>query len=178
VLAYSGRDGRIHVVDTDTDRERWSSGKGEPAIQLEWSADGTRLLALGPRTLRVYQGNGRLLRTIRHAGAPASVAFRRGRTFAFARRLDSGRSEVVLMPAEREGEPQSVFRGIGAFGAIGWSPDRRWLLVPWPSADQWVFVRVGTAPRIVTESEITRYFSPAAAGGVFPTLSGWCCPAQ
>jgi dipeptidyl aminopeptidase/acylaminoacyl peptidase len=176
VLAYADRAGRIHVVDVDTRRERWRSERGDSNVQLEWSSDGTRLLALGTRTLRIFQGNGVLLRTIRHSGGPASVAFRRdSRTFAFARRIDTARSEVVLLPAERVGSARSIFRGIGAFGSIAWSPDRRWLLVPWPSADQLVFVRVGTPPRIVTESEITGYFSPGAPGGVFPTISGWCC---
>ncbi len=176
VLAYSDRGGRIHVVDTDSGRERWRSAAGEPAIQLEWSSDGTRLLALGARTLRIFQGNGVLLRALRHGGAPGSVAFRRGsHVYAFARRLGDGRSDVVLLRAERTGRAEAIFRGAGAFGAIAWSPDGRWLLVPWPSADQWVFVRVGTPPRLVAESEITRYFSPAAPAGVFPTLSGWCC---
>ena len=176
VLAYSDRAGRIHVVDTDSRRLRWRSAPGDLNIQLEWSSDGTRLLALGTRTLRIFQGNGVLLRTIPTGGAPASVAFRRsGHTFAFAHRADTSRSEVVLLPAERDGAPRSVFRGVGAFSEIAWSPDGKWLLVPWPSADQWVFVRSGRPPKLVAESEITRYFSPAAPGGVFPTLAGWCC---
>ena len=176
VLAYSDRAGRIHVVDTDSRRLRWRSAPGDLNIQLEWSSDGTRLLALGARNLRIFQGNGVLLRTIPTGGAPASVAFRRnGHTFAFAHRADTLRSEVVLLPAERDGAPRSVFRGVGAFSEIAWSPDGKWLLVPWPSADQWVFVRSGRPPKLVTESEITRYFSPAAPGGVFPTLAGWCC---
>ncbi len=176
VLAYSDRDGRVHVVDVDTGRERWRSPPGEPAYQLDWSSDGTRLLALGARTLRVFQGNGTLLRTMRHRGAPAAVAFRPGgRVFAFAHGVETSRSDVVLLRAERGGDARTVFRGAGSFGAIAWSPDGTWLLVPWPSADQWIFVRVGTPPRIVTESEITSYFSPGAPGGVFPVLSGWCC---
>jgi hypothetical protein len=176
VLAYSDRAGRIHVVDTDTGQQRWRSAPGDLNIQLAWSSDGTRLLALGARTLRVFQANGVLLRTIPTGGAPASVAFRpNGHTFAFARRTAGGRSEVIVLAAERSGVPRSVFRGAGAFGEIAWSPDRRWLLVPWPSADQWVFVRLGRPPKIVTESEITRYFSPADPAAVFPTLSGWCC---
>lgn len=176
VLAYSDRDGRIHVVDTDRRQERWRSSGGDPAIQLEWSSDGTRLLALGARSLRVFQGNGVLLRTIPIDGVPAGVAFRPGsRTFALAQRLNGSRGEVTLLPGKRSGRARPIFRGAGAFSQITWSPDGRWLLVPWPSADQLVFVRVGTPPRIVTESEITSYFSPAAPGGVFPTISGWCC---
>jgi hypothetical protein len=82
-----------------------------------------------------------------------------------------------LLAAERRGRTlaQSIFRGAGAFNQLAWSPNGRWLLVPWPLADQLVFVRVGRPPRIVTESEITSYFSPSAPGGVFPTISGWCC---
>jgi Tol biopolymer transport system component len=176
VLAYSDRAGRIHVVDTDSRRRRWRSAPGDLNIQLEWSSDGTRLLALGARNLRIFQGNGELLRTIPTGGAPASVAFRRkGHSFAFAHRIDGARSEVVLVPAERTGGLRSMFRGAGAFGEIAWSPDGKWLLVPWPSADQWVFVRSGKPPKIITESEITRYFSPDDPGAVFPTLSGWCC---
>jgi len=176
LLAYADRAGRVRVIDIDARRERWSSPPGGRTIELAWSPDGTRLVAIGPRRLRVFQGNGVLLRTIPTGGAPASVAFRRdGHIFAFAHRVQGGRSEVILLPAERAGSPRSIFRGAGAFGQIAWSPDKRWLLVPWPSADQWVFVRSGGPPKIVTESEITRYFTPAAPGGVFPTLSGWCC---
>jgi hypothetical protein len=178
VLAYSDRGGRIHVVDVDTGLERWRSARGDPAYQLAWSFDGTRLLALGAGSLRVFQGNGVLLRTIPIGSGPAAVAFKpNSRTFALAQRLDASRSEVVLLPAARRGGAlaQSIFRGVGAFGQLAWSPNGRWLLVPWPSADQLVFVRLGRPPRVVTESEITRYFSPDAPGGVFPTISGWCC---
>lgn len=178
VLAYADRAGRIHVVDTESRKERWRSTPGDLNIELEWSSDGTRLLALGPRNLRIFQGNGVLLRTIPIGGAPAAVAFRpNSHTFALAQRVDGSRGEVTLHPAERRGQglAPAIFRGAGAFGEITWSPNGRWLLVPWPSADQLVFVRVGRPPRIVTESEITGYFSPSAPGGVFPTISGWCC---
>ena len=48
-----------------------------------------------------------------------------------------------------------VFRGTGSFDQAVRSPDGRWLLVTWPTADQWVFVRPGTPRRIVGASRIT-----------------------
>ena len=62
-----------------------------------------------------------------------------------------------------------VFRGTGSFDQAVRSPDRRWLLVTWPTADQWVFVRPGTPRRIVGASRISVQF------GGFPRVQGWCC---
>ena len=66
-----------------------------------------------------------------------------------------------------------IFRGTGSFGDLAWSPDGRWLLVTWPTADQWVFVRVTGPRRIVAVSNVTRQFG----GGAFPRIAGWCCSA-
>jgi hypothetical protein len=54
---------------------------------------------------------------------------------------------------------------------LSWSPDGRWLLVSWPGADEWVFVRVVGAPRIRAVSRIAQQFSERS----FPRLDGWCC---
>ena len=62
-----------------------------------------------------------------------------------------------------------VFRGAGSFEQAVHSPDGRWLLVTWPTADQWVFVRPGTPRRIVGASRISVQF------GGFPRVQGWCC---
>jgi hypothetical protein len=61
-----------------------------------------------------------------------------------------------------------IFSGAGVRG-VAWSPDGRWLLVDWPAADQWVFVRV-PPQRLVTVSNIRSTFGDGA------TLAGWCCP--
>jgi hypothetical protein len=74
-----------------------------------------------------------------------------------------GQSEVVS-------HGQVVFRGTGVFGQVVRSPDGRWLLVTWPTANQWVFVR--TKPRkIVGAARISTQF------GGFPRVEGWCCGA-
>ena len=47
-----------------------------------------------------------------------------------------------------------VFEGAASFPSLTWSPDGKWLLVAWPAADQLVFVRVGTAPKLVAVSNV------------------------
>jgi hypothetical protein len=73
----------------------------------------------------------------------------------------AGQSEVVL-------DGRVVFRGTGVFDGVVESPDGRWLLVSWPTANQWVFVR--TKPRkIVGVARITQQFGRAAR------VDDWCC---
>ena len=61
-----------------------------------------------------------------------------------------------------------LFRGTGFFRQVAYSPNGRWLLVSWPTANQWVFVR-STPRKIVGASRIAVQF------GGFPRVSGWCC---
>src|SRR4029453_13231668 len=74
--------------------------------------------------------------------------------YAFVRdptiRRRAGQSEVLA-------HGRVGFRGTGVFDQVLRSPDRRWLLVTWPTANQWVFVR--TKPRkIVGVARITQQF--------------------
>jgi hypothetical protein len=63
-----------------------------------------------------------------------------------------------------------VFAGAGRFADVEWSPDGRWLLLNWPSADQWLFIRSATVNKIRAVSNISSNFGPNAR------LAGWCCP--
>jgi hypothetical protein len=63
-----------------------------------------------------------------------------------------------------------LFSGAGTFDGLAWSPNGRWLLVAWHDADQWVFVRDGSTPRIAAASNVSSQFD-----GSFPRLEGWCC---
>jgi hypothetical protein len=57
-----------------------------------------------------------------------------------------------------------------------WSPDGAWLLIPWRTADEWLFVRPGPIKRIVAVDQVTRLFTPDAEfPSQFPRLGGWCC---
>jgi hypothetical protein len=187
VLAYSAPDGSVRVVAADARRVLWRSPAAEAPTELDWSGDGQRLVAVGPTTLRVFDATGRLLRRVRLMGKPpepAAVAAHRvafaGRTHRFALARGgplTGQSEVVLVDAERRaGRATRVFAGAGAFSDLAWSPDGRWLLIAWPSADQWLFIQSGHAEKVVAISNVRRQFSPGTAGrAAFPRVSGWCC---
>jgi hypothetical protein len=61
-----------------------------------------------------------------------------------------------------------VFRGTGVFEQVVGSPDHHWLLVTWPTANQWVFIRLQPR-RIIGVSRITQQFGREAR------VAGWCC---
>ena len=182
VLAYSRLDGSVAVMAADERRVLWRSAPAQAPIELLWSADGRRLLAVGTRAVRVFDERGTLLRTIptsAPSGTRRSAAFAgRGHRFALIRAAAGGQSEVVLLDAERDTRPgRRVFVGAGELDGLAWSPDGRWLLIGWRSADQWVFVRASDAGRIVAVSDIAREFSPGSARPEpAPLISGWCCP--
>jgi hypothetical protein len=168
VLAYSdGRDAVVYDTDAGTVVRRLPG----PVSKLAWSADGRLLLVFAPYRTRVYAGSRRVA-----ADDPSDATFDRDASF-------SGRSrEVVAIRAA--GSPagsgssvfslttgRTLFRGTGVFDQLAWSPDGRWLLVTWPTADQWVFVR--TKPRkIVGASRISAQF------GGYPRIASWCCLAR
>jgi hypothetical protein len=63
---------------------------------------------------------------------------------------------------------RTFFNGSGVLSQLVSSPDGRWLLLAWPTANQWVFVRL--QPRkIVGVSRVTQQFGRSA------TIQGWCC---
>jgi hypothetical protein len=68
-------------------------------------------------------------------------------------------------------EERDLFTGSGEFRQVAWSPDGRWLLVGWPTADQWVFVRVAGPRTIRAASNLSAQFRSRS----FPVVDGWCC---
>ena len=178
VLSYADANGSVTTVAADERRVAWRSPPAQAPHELAWSPDGERLIAVGGRAVRVFDARGRLLRTIATGGAAGSAAFQpRGHRFALVRRFADGHSEVVLLDAERRARPpQRVFVGRGELGELAWSPDRHWLLIGWPSADQWLFVRSSDATRILAVSDLRRQFSPGATlSPEAPRIADWCC---
>jgi hypothetical protein len=164
VLAYSSG-GRAIVLDVDSGAALLRTPRGPTPTKLAWSDDGRRLLVFSPTRLRVYDGRGRVVL----ADDPSDATADSDATFAPAThrlvviRVHGSQSDVFTGESGR-----LLFRGTGVFRQVAYSPNGRWLLVSWPTANQWVFVR-STPRKIVGASRIAVQF------GGFPRVSGWCC---
>ncbi len=177
-LAYLTGRHRVVVRDADTGRTLWSANPGAAVVKLAWTIDGQRLLALAPTTVRVYGASGVLTSTVtfaRNGLAIDGALSPDGRTLAL---VLGGTAGNVVTEDLRARDPthRRVLTGRG-LRQLDWSPDGRWLLVSWPAANQWVFVRVVGAPRIEAVSRIAQQFS-TGTGFTFPQLDGWCCTPQ
>jgi len=168
---------------------RWALPRRSPRFPA-WTGTrtDTRIAYISEGKLRIVAGDG----TGDHAVAKASLlrpVWLRGRKVLFGTssglaiyddRTGSGR---ILRNYQRAYDPvverlpgqskvvyhgRVVFRGTGVFGQVVPSPNGKWLLVTWPTADQWVFVRPGTR-KILGVSRISSQF------GGFPRVEGWCC---
>lgn len=164
VLAYSDGE-RAMVLDADTRvvilRLRLHAG----TWKLAWSSDGRLLLALAARGLRIFEPTGKLVLARNSESRPFVDAAFEPRTHRVVALREYGfQSEVVSALTGRV-----VFRGTGTFGQLSWAPRRHWLLVTWPTANQWVFLRTRPSRRIVGASRIASQF------GGFARVSGWCC---
>jgi hypothetical protein len=177
-LAYATRAGTLVVRDADSGAVVWSA-RAVGVRALSWSADGGRLLVLGRAGALIYDPAGRVRTRISlPPGAQAldGALSPDGRKLALV--LGGNRDDVALanLAASRP-QLRPAFSGAG-LRALAWSPDGRWLLVSWPAADQWVFVRIAGSPRIAAVSRIAEQFAVGASASGFPRLEGWCCTAQ
>ncbi len=163
----------VVVRDADTGRAVFTHGLSAPARGLSWTADGSRLLILTGSRALVLDGAGHTLaRFSPRAGgslrdgalAPDDhhVALLDGRSITLA-------ALPPLRPASRV-----LFSGAG-LRQLAFSPDGHWLLVSWPAADQWIFLRAAGMPRIDASSRITEQFAATRRQSGFPELDGWCC---
>ena len=144
---------------------------------LEWSADGRYLLARGSHTIELFDSNGARLTPLGPGAAPVTdAAFSsRGHSIAFLQQVpikQGHRSFLWVFPRIQPDATRAyrVFAGTGLFGGVEWSPDGRWLLLDWDSADQWLFIRSATVKRVTPVSNVTASF------GHDVRLAGWCCP--
>ena len=166
VLTYV--DGAGAIVSEDVERRRvlWRRAASTAVRELQWSADGRRLLVRYGRHVDVRTRDGRLFTGIRPSSARVTDSTVRAPLHENTHALErQGDAEIL-----HNGEPGGrLFAGSGAFADLAWSPDGRWLLVGWPAADQWVFVRPGGGIRAV--SDVTVQFRSRS----FPRVEGWCC---
>jgi WD40-like Beta Propeller Repeat len=165
---------RLTLMDVETGRTLWERPlAGGAPVALEWSATGGRLLAATRRGLFVFDEDGNVPFELVVGAAPfeAAALAPDGAGAVFAQ--DAGRSsQLWVVPRIRPdaNAARRLFSGPRPFADAAWSPDGRWLVVGWPAADQWVFVRAnGAGIRAVANvSEQLRSRS-------FPRVEGWCC---
>jgi hypothetical protein len=165
-LTYVDTLGRVSTYDLDSGLGPWKgtgpSRRFRGPRKLEWSSDGKRLLLLTRDRLVVFGDRSSTPLTVR-PGRFVDAAFRPSDRQMALIRTRGGVSEVLL-------GDRVLFRGIGRFTNLTWSPNGRWVLVGWPSADQWLFLRAdGKGIRAV--SNIAEQFRSRS----FPRIEGWCC---
>jgi hypothetical protein len=169
---YSG--GAIVLRNADTGRIEWRSPISVLPTDLEWSSDGRYLAVVSAKRIVVLDATGRPARTVSMLGAELlEAAFAPGsHRLAVAVRL-AANSEVRLVDVDHPGHAKLLFAGPGIFGDIAWSPDGRWLLVAWPTADQWLFLH---GSRVHAVANIRQQFPRADHLGPVLELAGrWCC---
>jgi hypothetical protein len=174
VVAFAAPDGRVEVDAADGARRLWRTPLLGTVRRLSWSTDGRLLLVQLPRGLRIYSA----------AGRPRGRLLGRGTAPVLASAFVPGRHAVTVVQRSPltnindvwlfDGETvRRLFSGPGEIDQLAWSPNARWLLLSWSSADQWRFFEPA-APR--------RHFAVGRIGTAFssgrrttPTLAGWCC---
>jgi hypothetical protein len=204
VLAYTRRDGAVWALGADSGARLFATAPGPRPISLQWT--GGDLLVVRPGALQLFDGRGRLrwhwtapagtsirsatvapqraaaaagAATAARSGEPGAaagsppVARRDARVAAVLR--DGGSSRLLVVGPGRP--PRVLFAGPGRFAAAQWSPAGDRLLLPWPSADQWLFLDPsGGAGRLDAVGNVAAQFAPGTrAAAPFPSVAGWCC---
>jgi hypothetical protein len=175
VLAYVDGAGRLVVRSADSGAVQWRATLPQRPRELEWSGDGRYVLVRGTSSLTVfgYRGTPRLSPLGGRNTAPVVDATFQplSSAIAFVQQA-AGRSFVWFYPqlAADATRARRVLSVSGTVDRVVWSPDARWLLLSWPSADEWLFIRSASVRKVVPVAGINHAFGPAAAP------AGWCCP--
>ncbi len=175
-LAYE-RGGGVVLRQVDTRRILWRA-RVRTEGTLVWSSDGDRLAVVSPRRITVLDRRGETVRWIGSlSGELVDAAFEPGtHELAVEARFDrpaGRRSEVKLVDVDRPGHSRLLFAGPGAFGDLAWSPNGKWLLVDWPTANQWVFLHGSRAHAVANVEQ--QFPRPDRLGPVFELANRWCC---
>ena len=170
-LAIVQPDGDIALVGGDSGRVIWRTRAPGAVADLEWTSDGRQLAARLRRSpthdLVIYRQNGMPFTGIRvPAGSVTAAAARPGSHARAVAIRQGGHSRLSVTDARN-----ALLSGPGRFDDVVWSPDGHWLLVTWPAAEQWVFIRAAELRRIRAVSKIAQQFR----SGSFPRVEGWCC---
>jgi hypothetical protein len=173
-VAYVTANRSVVLRNADTEAVLWRAPLQAVPQSLAWSSDGRLLAAVSPQRIEVLSADGKVARVISTlSGTFKEAAFRPGGHQLAISIGYTARSETKLLNVDRPGSARLLFAGPGSFGDITWSPNGRWLLVDWPTANQWVFLR---GSRVHAVANIREEFR--RVDDVVPSLSfanRWCC---
>ena len=174
-LVYARLDGRVEAVDTRSGDRLFSYTAPARVEGLEWSDKGSRLLVWTRRSLEILDADGRVIWS--YSPKPGryldAAALRPGSSRQLIL-LEGGRQSRVILAGPRQ-RPR-VLLAAGELADPIWSPGGRQLMVAWPEADQWLFLRGAGLDRVDVLSDVSRQFSPGSSGEAsFPRATGWCC---
>jgi hypothetical protein len=174
-LTFVTNAGAVEQIDADTDARIWSVHPRQPARRLLWSPGGDLLLVLGAHELSEYTAAGRLLTRVTPSDATIdSAVFTSARQFALVIRPTAGRPDTIeLLNAGRSPVAKILYTGLERLSDLNASPNRKWLLAASPSADEWIFIRIGSPARLLATTNITTAFQPRTGTATFPQLAGW-----
>jgi hypothetical protein len=166
--------GAIVLRASDSNAVVWRTPVGILPSDLIWSQDGRYLAVVSSKRIVVLDRNGRVHRTVTTLGEGfVDAAFEPG-THELALSLRKApRSEIRIVDVDHPGRARLLFAGPGTFGDFSWSPDGRWLVLTWPTADQWLFIR---GSRVHAVANIKEQFPRADDRPPSLELAGrWCC---
>lgn len=171
-VAYYG--GGAIVLRHADGRVVWRAPITVTPAALDWSSDGGYLAVVSPKRIVVLDRRGRVHRTISMLSAELRQAVFEPATHKLAVVVRSaGRSEVRIVDVDHPGRARLLFAGPGTFGDVAWSPTEAWLLVNWPDANQWVFIK---GKQVHAVANIRQQFAREDGLGPLLELSGrWCC---
>jgi hypothetical protein len=180
LLLVASRPHLVDLIATDVRGLAWRHRLSYRVRSLAWSSDGRVAAVAGTKRVTILDGSTGRVRGF----FDAPRGFRLG-TIAFATRdprlalvLGSRGAEarvVELDPLLHRARARQLFAGVGRFETLAWAPDDRWLLVPWPAADPWLFMRTSRVGAIRAVSDIAGQFDPGSRRASFPHVGGWCC---
>jgi hypothetical protein len=172
VAYFSG--GAIVLRNADSGQVVWRAPISVLPSDLVWSSDGRYLAVTSSHKVIVLTQQGRVHRTVTTLGEGfVDAAFQpRTHRLALSIRTPTG-SEVRVVDVDHPGHARTLFAGPGTFGDFVWSPDGRWLLLAWPTADQWLFLH---GSRVHAVGNIKEQFPRGDhLGPVLQLDQRWCC---
>jgi len=178
-LSFVDPRNRVVGVATDSGHVLWRTQPySKPVDSLEWSSDGERLLVVAGNFATIQDARGDPLLKGPAATRVESAAIRPDGTAIAVVSAGPAGTELALVGAS--GRSKSLYSSDNAssgtsLGPPTFSPDGEWILLPWPEADQWLFVNTEDR-RVTAVADITRQFDSDDRGDEdFPEVAGWCC---